>query len=376
VTLTGTGFGTTVAVSGSGVTPSNTRDISSTLLRVTFTVAATATPGPRNVTVATASGTSNALIFTVNAPTPGAPTLTSVAPNQGLQGTTVAVTLTGTNFVLGATTVNVSGAGVTVTNVIAGSSTSLTATFALAAAATAGARTVTVTTAGGTSGGQTFTITLPAPGQPTVSVAASGSLVAGTATTFTISAEPAAGSGATIQNVQVAFGDGTAPANLGAVSGTATTQHVYAAAGTYAVSATATDSAGGTATAAIQLVIAPVAPTLTSVAPNQGLRGTTIAVTLTGTNFVFGATTVAVAGGDVTVNTVVVGSSGSLTANFVIAPASLGGARNVTVTTAGGTSGPQTFTVTLPPPGIQSFGFVGSVDQTLYGAGRRRQHPD
>ena len=54
-------------------------------------------------------------------PPPGAPTLTSVAPNQGTQGTTVAVTLTGTNFVVGATTVAVSGAGVTVTNVVVGS---------------------------------------------------------------------------------------------------------------------------------------------------------------------------------------------------------------------------------------------------------------
>ena len=44
----------------------------------------------------------------------GAPTLTSVAPNSGVVGGTVAVTLTGTNFVAGAT-VTVSGAGVTVT---------------------------------------------------------------------------------------------------------------------------------------------------------------------------------------------------------------------------------------------------------------------
>ena len=52
----------------------------------------------------------------------GPPTLTSVSPNQGIQGTTVAVTLTGTNFVVGATTVNVSGTGVTVNNVVVGSS--------------------------------------------------------------------------------------------------------------------------------------------------------------------------------------------------------------------------------------------------------------
>ena len=67
VTLTGTGFGTTVAVSGTGVTPSNINEISSTSLEVTFTIAANATAGPRNVTVTTAGGTSNALPFTVNA---------------------------------------------------------------------------------------------------------------------------------------------------------------------------------------------------------------------------------------------------------------------------------------------------------------------
>ena len=50
----------------------------------------------------------------------------------------MAVTLTGTNFVVGATTVNVSGAGVTVTNVVVGSATSLTASFVLDPAAAAG----------------------------------------------------------------------------------------------------------------------------------------------------------------------------------------------------------------------------------------------
>ena len=45
-----------------------------------------------------------------------------------------------------------------------------------------------------------------------------------------------------------------------------------------------------------------------------------MAVTLTGTNFVVGATTVAVAGGGVTVSNVVVGSSTSLTASFVLDP--------------------------------------------------------
>ena len=195
------------------------------------------------MTVTTAAGTSGAQTFTINLPPgPGTPTLTSVAPNQGIRGTTVAVTLTGTNFVVGATTVNVGGGGVTVNNVVVGSSTSLTANFVLDPAAAVGPRMVTVTTAGGTSAPQGFTVSLPP-------------------------------------------------------------------------------------------------PTLTSVSPNQGIRGVTVAVTLTGTNFVVGATTVAVAGGGVTVTNVIVGSGTSLTASFVLDLAAAAGPRTVTVTTAGGTSG-------------------------------------
>ena len=180
------------------------------------------------MTVTTAAGTSGAQTFTVTLPLPpGTPTLTSVSPNQGIRGTTVAVTLTGTNFVVGATTVTVGGSGVTVTNVAVSSETSLTANFVLDPAAAEGPRTVTVTTAIGTSGPRIFTISLPPPG----------------------------------------------------------------------------------------------APTLTSVTPNEGIQGTTVAVTLTGTNFVVGATTVTVAGGGVTVTNVVVGSATSLTANFVLDPA-------------------------------------------------------
>ena len=159
------------------------------------------------------------------------------------------MTLTGTGFVIGATTVAVSGSGVTVNSVVVSSATALTANFVIDATAATGAHTVTVTTAGGTSGGQLFTIN-------------------------------------------------------------------------------------------------PPAPTLTSVAPNQGVQGATVAVTLTGTNFVVGATAVAVSGSGVTVNSIVVGSATSLTASFVIDATAATGARTVTVTTAGGTSGGQTFTIT------------------------------
>lgn len=89
---------------------------------------------------------------------PAVPGLTSVGPASGVQGTNVAATLTGASFWDGAS-LAVSGSGVTVSNVAVGSATSITATFAIASDAAAGDRTVTVTTAGGTSGGQTFTVT-------------------------------------------------------------------------------------------------------------------------------------------------------------------------------------------------------------------------
>ena len=191
-------------------------------------------------------------IYSIVAPSPveaqsppqGAPTLTNISPNQGSPGTTVPVTLTGTNFVIGGTTVTVNSGGVSASNVIVTSATLADRGHCdHCAAAVLGAHTVTVTTSHGTSGQQTFTVNATLP---------------------------------------------------------------------------------------------PPVPTLTSVSPNQGAQGITVAVTLTGTNFVVGATTVAVAGAGVTVNNVVVGSTTSLTANFVLDPAAATGVRSVTVTTATG----------------------------------------
>ena len=103
------------------MTVSNVSVGSSTSLTANFVIDSTAAPGGRAVTVTTAGGTSGPQTFTVGVL---APTLTNISPNQGtrISATTVAVTLTGTNFVVGATTVNVSGAGVTVNTVVVSSS--------------------------------------------------------------------------------------------------------------------------------------------------------------------------------------------------------------------------------------------------------------
>src|SRR4029077_16977121 len=81
------------------------------------------------------------------------PTLTSISPNSGVQGQSVSVTLTGTNFVAGAT-IGLSGAGITVSNTTVLSTTQITATFTIAGSAATGGQNVTVTTSGGTTGAQ------------------------------------------------------------------------------------------------------------------------------------------------------------------------------------------------------------------------------
>jgi hypothetical protein len=252
VALTGTNFvagSTNLAVSGTGVTASNVVVASPTSLTATFTLAASATPGARNVTVTNGAGTSSEQPFTV-AVSPR-PTVTTVGPVSGVVGTSVAVTITGTGFLNGGTTVGVSGGGVTVGAVTVDSPTSLTASLAIDAAATPGARTMTVTTAGGTSAPQPFTVASPQ-------------------------------------------------------------------------------------------------PTVTSLRQPDGAIDTNPFQILNGTQFVVDATTVTVSGSGVTVTNVTVTSSTSLSAIFVVDVAAALGPRTVTVTTPGGTSAPVTFTVTAP----------------------------
>ena len=314
-------------------------------------------------------------IYSIVAPSPvdaqslpaAAPTLASLSPNQGGLGTTVAVTLTGTNFVVGATTVTVNSGGVSATNVIVSSATTLTANIVIEATATPGAHTVTVTTARGTSAPQTFTVgaAAPTPAPTLTSVAPNQGVqsstvpVTLTGTNFVVAATTVAvsGAGVTVNNIVVG-------------SATSLTANIVidpaAAAGARTVTVTTAAGTSGGQTFTINLP-APSAPTLASVAPNQGIQGATVAVTLTGTNFVVAATTVAVSGAGVTVNNIVVGSATSLTANLVIDPAAAAGARTVTVTTAGGTSGGQTFTINLPAPSAPTLASVAP-NQGIQGA--------
>src|SRR5205823_10436363 len=87
------------------------------------------------------------------------PALTAISPATGVIGTTVPVTLTGSN--LSGANLNL-GAGVTATGVIATPS-QITATLTIAATAPIGPQTISVTTPAGDSGPVAFTVNPLAP---------------------------------------------------------------------------------------------------------------------------------------------------------------------------------------------------------------------
>jgi adhesin/invasin len=124
--------------------------------------------------------------------------------------------------------------------------------------------------------------------QPTVSITASANPTAGTVTTFTVSATPATGSNATITSLRVDFGDGTPQGDLGASSGASIpVQHVYQNPGTYRATAIATDSNGGSGSAATVIVVGSITVALTSTQTTSGLNTTvtfTATVSPSGTN--------------------------------------------------------------------------------------------
>src|SRR4029077_16405381 len=136
-----------------------------TQITATFTITTGAALTTRNIGAATPSGATNTVAFTVLGPT-----LTGVAPNSGARGTTVGVTLTGTNLT-GTTAVTVSGSGVTASAVTVVDSTHVTANFTITTGAALTARNVTVTTNGANSPALAAAFTVVGPTLTTIAPA-------------------------------------------------------------------------------------------------------------------------------------------------------------------------------------------------------------
>jgi mucin-19 len=332
-------FAQIAAPSGTSTTYSDTPLSSST----SYSYRVRATDAAGNL-----SGFSNTATAATAAPTPSAPTLSGISPSSGVQGASVTVTLTGTNFVADATTVSVSGTGVVVSAVNVVDATSLAAILQLSG--NPGARTITVTTKDGTSGAQTFTIT-PEVTAPTAPSTLTATPVSSSQInlSWAASTDNVAVTGYTIE--RCSGQDCASFAQIAAASATSTTYSdtPLSSSTSYSYRVRATDAAANlsaysnTATAATAAPI-PNAPTLSAISPSSGVQGASVAVTLSGTGFVAGATTLAVSGTGVVVSSVNVVSATSLTATFVLSGAT--GSRNVTVTTGLGTSNTVAFATT------------------------------
>ncbi len=311
VTITGTNFaiGSTRVDFGSNAATSVQVQSPTTLTAL----APAGNPATVDVTVTTAGGTSpssSADQYTYEA----APTVSRVSPNFGPLAGQNTVTITGTNFVSGAT-VNFGANAATSVNVQ--SATTLTA---VAPAGSYGTVDVTVATPGGTSA--TSTADQYRYGRPTVTAV---SPTAG---------PPGGGNTVTITGTNFAAG---AAVRFGTNRGTsvnvesATTLTVVAPAGAGTVDVTV-GTPGGTSAISTADQYAYGPPSVSAVNPSLGPTAGGNTVTITGTNFVAGAT---VDFGANAATSVEVGSSTKLT---TVAPAGSYGTVDVTVGTADGTS--------------------------------------
>ena len=267
------------------------------------------------------------------------PALSSIAPNEGARGTSVSVTLTGTNLT-GTTSINVSGGGFTVSNLTVVSSTSVTATFIISPTAGLTSRNVSVTTAAGASNTVTFTVINPP--APTLTSVVPNSGARGTAVPVTLT-----GTNFTAGTTVGVSGAGVGVSGITVNSSTQLTAVFTITTGAAATSRSVTvTTPGGTSNSQPFMV---TGPTLTSISPTSGARGTTVTVTLTGTGLT-GATGVDVSGSGVTVSNVTAVNDTTVTATFTITAGANLTARNVSVVTSTGPTNNVAFTIVNPPP--------------------------
>lgn len=318
VTITGTGFASGATVDF-GTTAASSVSVNSA---TSITVASPAhAAGSVDVTVtvgATASPVSASDLFSY-----GAPTVTSVTPNQGPTAGGTTVTVSGSGFVPGEAVHFGSTAG---TNLVVLSGGTLLVTAPSEAAATID-----------------VTVVNSAPGTGTSATSAADQftyVAAPTVTAVSPNGGPAAG-GTTVTVTGSGFVNGATTVDFGVAASTnvtvnsSTSLTAISPAGSGAVDITVT-TAGGTSPTSATDLFGYGSPTVTALTPNGGPVGGGQVVTVTGTGFANGASA---SFGATPATGVTVLSGTELTA---IAPARASGSVDVTVTTSGGTSSTST----------------------------------
>ncbi len=320
--------GTTVVITGTNLT-------GTTSVRFGANAATSFTVNSANqITAVTPVGTIGAVTVQVIAPggtatgsytySVSAPTISALSPASGSTAGGNSVVITGTNLLSAS---SVSFGGTAALSFVVNSATQITA---VAPARVAGAVTLTVTTPGGSATATytystTPTITTLSPLSGTTS---GGVTVTITGTNFT---------GAT----GVTFGgvNATSFTVNSATQITAVTPARVAGGVTVDVI-----TPGGTARAADVFTYVASAPTISAVSPSTGTTSGGTTITITGTNLI-GTTSVTVGGTAATSVTVV-----SATQVTAVTPAGTAGAKDVVLTTAGGSvTAAGSFTYAAPP---------------------------
>lgn len=287
--------------------------------------------------------TTLAVIFTsltVVAPASAAPAITSITPATGSYAGGEDVVIAGSGFVSGSTTVTIGGASATIKSITSD--------------------TMTVTTPAGTVGARTVDVVVTGAGAGTASTSFEYIIKPPTTTSISPLSGPTSG-GTTLvitgTNLELATGVtiGGRAATLG--TKTATSLTVTTPTGDVGNQTIVVTTPGGTASTQVFNYVA--APTVTAISPTSGLETGGTAISITGTNLL-GASSVTIGG--VAATSVRVVSATNVTA---VTPANSVGAKNVVVTTPGG-SGTLTngFTYTaasLITPSTQTYTYTAGV---------------
>lgn len=295
-----------------------------TALQLTLTLTGTVDGAPISVPLGTVTaGTASCV-----RPALPAPTETGLYPKSGPTTGGTKVTVTGSGFDQGATTVTIGGITVPATQVTVTSPTTLSF---ITPPHAAGPVQVTTTTGGGTSAGQTYTY-VPPPTETGLNPR-SGPTTGGTTVTVT-------GTGFVPGATTVTIGGTTIPATAVTVTSPTTLTFSTPAhpAGPVQV---VTRTAGGASAGQTYTYVPPPAPTGTGLNPSSGPTSGGTTVTVTGSGFTPGGTTVTIGGVTVPAGSITVTSPTSLTFST---PANDAGPVDLTVTTAGGVSSPLTYT--------------------------------
>jgi hypothetical protein len=343
VTLSGNNFNGASEISlGDGIVVNSFTVVNSGRIDASITISPDAVTGNRDVYVTTPGG--------VNTLSNGfkviqaLPVITSIEPDQGRQGETLNLTITGSNF-SGVSAIQF-GAGISVNSFNLLSSGQISVNITIVSDTEAGSRDISVTTPGGSqtlSNG--FTVKQA---QPLITSVSPDSGNRGAALTVTLNGENLDGA------TSVGFGAGIEVTGFTGISSMQLLVNLIissdAATGFKDISVT---TPGGSYTLPGSFTIKQELPLITSLSINSGNQGATMNINIGGDNFIgMGGINF---GSGILVNSFTVLGSNQLSVNITILSDAAVGTRDVSVTTPGGTYIlPGGFTVKQALPSITS----------------------